>query len=125
MKGGEIGEYFIDSTLLAVCGLKRTSTNKIFKGFAEIGKTTKGWVFGFKLHLVINTKREIMNIVITKAATNDVTQVELLEQNFVRKLYGDKGYISHKLAEKLLLRGLCLITGIRSKMKNESTTKNN
>lgn len=60
-----------------------------------------------------------MNIVITKAATNDVTQVELLAQNLVGKLYGDKGYISQKLAEKLLWQGLSLITVIRSKMKNK------
>jgi hypothetical protein len=119
MKGEENGEYFIDATSLAICGLKRTSANKVFKGFAEIGKTTKGWFFGFKLHLIINTKGEIMNIVMTKAATNDVTQMELLAKNLIGKLYGDKGYISQKLAEKLLSRGLCLITGIRSKMKNK------
>src|SRR5438477_1869054 len=50
------GISYIDSTPLAVCYKKRMSRNRVFKGLARLGKTTKGWFFGFKLHLVINEK---------------------------------------------------------------------
>ncbi len=53
------GILFIDSTVLTVCHVKRASSHKTFKGAAKWGKTTTGWFFGFKLHLVINHQAEI------------------------------------------------------------------
>ena len=52
------GISFLDSTHLAVCHNKRIHQNKVFKGLAERGKTTIGWFYGFKLHLIINEKGE-------------------------------------------------------------------
>lgn len=37
------GIGFIDSTPIAVCGNKRIYGHKVFKSFAQLGKTTKGW----------------------------------------------------------------------------------
>jgi hypothetical protein len=39
---------FIDSTALKVCHPKRVNQNCVFRGTAQIGKTTMGWFFGFK-----------------------------------------------------------------------------
>ncbi len=50
------GISYIDATSIAVCHPKRISRNKIFAGIAKLGKSTYGWFFGFKLHLVINEK---------------------------------------------------------------------
>ncbi len=47
---------YIDSTPIATCYRKRISKNKVFSGIAEIGKSTYGWFYGFKLHMVINEK---------------------------------------------------------------------
>ena len=52
------GISFIDSTVLRVCHNKRIKRNKVFKGMAKVGKSTVGWFFGFKLHLIINHKGE-------------------------------------------------------------------
>ena len=41
------GMAYVDSTSLAVCHPKRIYRNKVFKGLASRGKTTKGWFFGF------------------------------------------------------------------------------
>mgnify|MGYP002795201587 CR=1 FL=1 len=54
--GKSRGINYIDSTLLRVCHIKREKQNKVFKDIAEKGKSTMGWVFGFKLHLIINDK---------------------------------------------------------------------
>jgi len=56
------GISFVDSTPIRVCGNKRIKINKVFKGYAEVGKSTTGWFYGFKLHLVINDRGEILTL---------------------------------------------------------------
>lgn len=114
------GISFVDSTPLRVCKNKRIKRNKVFKGIATTGKSTMGWFYGFKLHLIINDKGEILNFVITQANTDD--REPLKNENFVSKikgkLYADKGYIGKALTELLFIDGLHLITSIRNNMKN-------
>ncbi|NVN96476.1 MAG: hypothetical protein HXX18_14465 [Bacteroidetes bacterium] len=38
----------------------------MFKDIAEFGKSTMGWFFGFKLHLIIKDKCEILSFYLTK-----------------------------------------------------------
>jgi hypothetical protein len=115
---GEItGIAFVDSTSLAVCHNKRISRNRVFKKVAKIGKTTTGWFYGFKLHLIINDKGEILAFQITPGNVSDVCVVESLSRRIYGKLFGDKGYISSDVCKKLWDRGLTLFTSIRSTMK--------
>ena len=60
LTGEKTGIYFVDSTLLKVCHIRREKQNKMFKGLAKKSKSTMGWFFGFKLHIVINDKGELM-----------------------------------------------------------------
>lgn len=53
---------FVDSTRIKVCNNKRIKANKTFKGIAELGKSTMGWFFGFKLHISINEKGELTGV---------------------------------------------------------------
>lgn len=117
--GEKTGIYFIDSTLLKVCHIKRERQNKVFCGIAKKAKSTMGWFFGFKLHLIINDKGEIMAFKITKGNVDDRIPVPDLAKNLVGKLVGDKGYISIKLFKKLYQHGLQLITKIKKNMKNK------
>lgn len=114
------GISFVDSTPIRVCHNKRIKRNKVFKGVAQVGKSTMGWFYGFKLHVVINDKGEILNFAITQANVDD--REPLRSEAFLRavfgKLFADKGYISHKLTEILFVDGIHLMTGIRSNMKN-------
>ncbi|MBS9429344.1 hypothetical protein C6H64_03860 [Photorhabdus luminescens] len=48
------GIAFIDSTKIAVCHNFRIPCHQVFKGAVQRGKTSTGWFYGFKLHLVIN-----------------------------------------------------------------------
>lgn len=59
------GISFIGSTPIRVCNIKRISNNKVFKGIATTGKSTMGWFHGFKLHILINDKGELLNFIIT------------------------------------------------------------
>lgn len=118
LKGEKTGIYFIDSTPLRSCHIKREYQNKVFKGLAEKSKSSTGWFFGFKLHLVINDKGEIMAFKLTKAKTDDRCVVDSLTRGLIGKLVGDKGYIKKLLSESLWERGLRLITKAKKNMKN-------
>ena len=54
IQGKKTGEYYVDSTHFSVCKNKRIFRHKTFNGLAKRGKSTMGWFFGFKLHLVCN-----------------------------------------------------------------------
>lgn len=79
-----------------------------------------GWFFGFKLHLIINEKGELLNFVFTPANTDDRAPLDYVAfmKNVHGKLVGDKGYISQKLFEKLFVDGIQLITKVKKNMKN-------
>jgi hypothetical protein len=117
--GGEpTGLYFADSTKLAVCHNRRIHRHKVFDGLAARGKTSMGWFYGLKLHLVINHKGQVMALRITPGNTADSTVLAEITQHLAGKLYADKGYIGRELFSKLWQRGLHLITGIRRNMRN-------
>uniref|UniRef100_A0A1A9VZC9 Probable periplasmic serine endoprotease DegP-like n=1 Tax=Glossina brevipalpis TaxID=37001 RepID=A0A1A9VZC9_9MUSC len=65
------GISYIDSTPIAICHRKRISKNKVFAGIATLSKSTYGWFFGFKLHMVINEIGEIQGVTLTKANVDD------------------------------------------------------
>jgi len=115
----ETGIYFVDATTIKVCHVKRASSNKVFKGIAQKSKSSMGWYFGFKLHIVINDRGELMAFKLTHSTTDDRVPVSQMTQGLEGKLFGDKGYISQKLFDELYERGLQLITKIKKNMKNK------
>src|SRR3954468_11429762 len=98
------------------CDNHRISRHKVFADLAQRGKTSMGWFFGFKLHLVFNTDNEIVALKLTPGNVHDTTPVPTLTRDLIGKLFGDKGYIGRKLAEDLLRRGLTLFTRVRKNM---------
>jgi hypothetical protein len=112
------GISFIDSTCLRVCHNKRIKRHRVFEGLAAIGKNTMGWFYGFKLHLIINECGGLLSFRLTKANVDDRDPVEPMTKGLFGKLFGDKGYISKPLFEKLFKRGIELVTNIRSNMKS-------
>ena len=105
-KGEKTGIYFVDSTKLSVCHNKRIFRNKTFKNLAVRGKSTMGWFFGFKLHLIINNKGQFIAMKITKANVDDRAGLNGILKGLKGFLFGDKGYISEKLFKELYRKGL-------------------
>ena len=109
----------MDATSIVVCHNRRIQSNKVFKNLAKRGKTSTGWFYGFKLHLVINDRGELLAFQVTPGNVDDRKPVPKMTRRVTGKLFGDKGYISQKLFETLMEQGLKLITGIRKNMKNQ------
>lgn len=118
-RGKETGISFVDSTAIPVCHPKRISRNKVFKSTAKLSKSSMGWFFGFKLHLIINDCGEILSCKITPGNVDDRTHLSSMAQGISGKMFGDKGYIKKELSEQLLEKGLQLITPLKSNMNNK------
>jgi hypothetical protein len=102
--------------------LRNSCSNKTFKGIAKKGKSSIGWFYGFKVHLAINHKGEIINFYITKGnvADNNEKVIEKLTKFITGKGFGDRGYIlNQKLFKKLYVNGLEMVTKIKNNMKQK------
>ncbi len=117
IKGKETGIYYVDSTSLEVCHIKREKRHKVFKGMATKGKNSMGWFFGFKLHLVVNNLGEIMACSLTSANTDDRKPVPKLVECLKGWLFGDKGYLGKEFLEKLKAQSIDLFTKVKKNMK--------
>ena len=117
-RGACTGISFIDATALKVCHNLRIRSHRTFHGSAARDKSSTGWYYGFKLHLAINERGEILGFYLTAANVDERATADWITQNLTGKLVGDKGYVSQSLFEKLMKRGLKLITRLRSNMKN-------
>jgi hypothetical protein len=96
------GVSFVDATCLAVCRNPRIHQHKVFAGIAARGKTTMGWFYGFKLHLVANDRGELLACQLTPGNLDDRKPVPTLAKRLFGKLFGDMGYISQTLVGQLL-----------------------
>jgi len=117
-KGRCTGIAFIDSTPLAVCDNHRIAAHKVFEGIAARGKTSMGWFYGFKLHVIVNDEGELLAFRLTAGNVDDRQPVVRLAAGLGGQLFGDRGYISQTLHDMLLGQGLELLTKIRRNMKN-------
>lgn len=113
------GISFMDSTSLKVCHNRRISRHKVFDGMAARGKTSVDWFFGFKLHLVVNERGELLNVQLTPGNIDDRKPVYGMLQSLFGKVFADRGYVSKDLTHKLLRDfGIQFIAKPRRNMKN-------
>lgn len=116
-KGQCQGISFVDSTALAVCHNRRIQRHRTFQNLASRGKTTMGWFYGFKLHLIVNDQGELLAFKVTPGNVDDRDPLPEMVNGLSGKLFGDKGYISQVLFEQFAQQGLHLFTTIRKNMK--------
>ncbi len=120
--GSCTGISFLDSTALHVCHNARISQHRVFASRAKLGKTSVGWFFGFRLHLVVNDRGELLAFCLRPGNFDDLRPVPKLLAYVRRrfgKLFADRSSISQPLAEQLLIEhGIQLITKMRKNMRN-------
>lgn len=74
------GISFIDATALKICENRRIPSHRVFDGVAGRAKTSMGCFYGFKLHLVINGRGDLLAFRITPGNTADRQPVPALPQ---------------------------------------------
>ena len=94
------GVSFIDSTPLAVCHPRRRHQHRLFAGQAQWGKSSTGWFFGFKLHVVVNDQGQLLNVALTLGNVDDRQPVPDLVGRLFGKLVADRRYLSRKLGKQ-------------------------
>jgi hypothetical protein len=120
--GAGTGISFVDSTALAVCHPARIRQHRVFAATARRGKTSVGWFYGFKLHLVVNDRGEMLAFTLTPGNVDDrrpLPQMLARVRRLFGTLIGDRGYISQPLTQQLLIEhGVHLVTKLRQNMRN-------
>jgi hypothetical protein len=107
-QGACTGKTFVDSACLSVSHPRRIQSHKTFKNFAQRGKTSAGWFYGFKIYLTINENGEILNFFLTpgNVADNNEEVLKFTTKDLFGKIFGDKGYIINPdLFENLYSKG--------------------
>ena len=112
------GTSFVDSTSIAVCKNYRIYSHKVFDGFAKRSKTTKGWFFGLKLHLIINLDGSLVKASFSYGNKDDRKALRGMTKGVFGKVFGDRGYISKELFNDLMQENIELITRLKKGMKN-------
>lgn len=112
--------YYIDSKKIPVCDNLRIHSHQVFKGLAARGKSSTGWFYGFKVHLVINNWGEIVSFQLSAAnqSDNHVDILTHLLSHLQGICVGDKGYLT-QLWAKFYEDGLKIVHKIRNNMKNK------
>ena len=124
--GQRTGVAFIDSTPLSVCRNNRIGRHRVFAEVATRGKSSMGWFYSFKLHLIVNDQGEFLAVQLTPGNTDDRKPVPQMTKKLWGKLVGDRGHLSQVLFEQRFAQGLQLmaadrplpITPIRRTMQN-------
>ncbi|WP_407308132.1 IS982 family transposase [Acinetobacter sp.] len=122
MKGQHRSYLWIDSTTLPVCKNQRIQRHKSLAKIASRGKSSMGWFYGCKLHIVMNQLGEIVCSALSNGHIADIKMVEQLGDGLHAKLYADRGYISQELKIRLKEQDIDLITYHRKNMKSVQLT---
>jgi hypothetical protein len=105
--------YLIDSKPIPLCQPIRHGRVRLLRDEgAYFGKTSKGWFFGFKLHVLRHIDGRVLSLVLTPGNGDDREPVGLLSQSVAGGvLLGDLGYRGPECATRLAEEaGLLLIT---------------
>lgn len=107
---------WIDSSTLPVCKNQRIQRHKSLKEVATRGKSSMGWFYGCKLHVLVNQQGNFIRTILSNGHTADLKMLPKLAQGYKGKIFGGRGYISGTLKESLAKQGIALITYHRNNM---------
>ncbi|MFA5831579.1 MAG: IS982 family transposase [Candidatus Paceibacterota bacterium] len=112
---------FTDSTRLPVCEIKREFSHKVAKNIATKSKSTMGWFYGFRLHIISNELLQILSFKITTATVDERVALEMMWKDIFGMIIADAGYIGKEWKDKAAELGKNLFTGVRANMKKIMT----
>jgi hypothetical protein len=115
---------FVDGSEVPVCGGKRMFSHKVAKKIAAKSKSTKGWFYGFKLHILCDKGGTLLGIKITPGNIDERKMVMKLLKDLQGTMVADAGYISKELQYKLQKLNVWFLTGVKKNQKKVMTKSN-
>jgi transposase len=112
---------FTDSTKLKACEIKREFSNKVAQHIAKKAKSSMGWFYGFKLHIICNELMHILNFRITAGNVDDRTGLEMMWNDIFGMIVADAGYLGKNWHGKAHALGKQLLAGVRANMQKIMT----
>jgi len=76
--------------------------HKVCKDTSARGETSVGWLYGYKLHLVVSERGDLLNTTLTSGNTDDRKSVVGLLSVLSGKVFANRGDVLKKLAKQLL-----------------------
>ena len=107
---------WVDSTTLPVCKNQRIQRHKSLKQIATRGKSSMDWFYGCKLHVLVNAQVQFIHTQLSNGHTSGVKMLPKLAQGYIDKIFGDRGYISESMKDKLANQDIDLTTYHRRNM---------
>lgn len=113
---------FIDSTKLEVCKIWRAGSHKTMKALAKKSKSTTGWFYGLKLHIVCDDNGNLLYIAFTTANIDDRRILEKALKNFENSIFGaDAGYCGKNMQKEAKENDNIVLAAVRKNMKTIAT----
>ena len=112
----------IDGFPIPICNFKRAYFSKLFEGTASFGfcAAKNQTYYGFRGHLLIDTKGVISDIVVAPANIDEREAIFEMSSEIPSLLLGDKGYICNEIKkEDLVNEGINLQTPLKTNMKDD------
>ena len=78
--------YWFHSNPIKVCDNHRIYGHRVFSEYSKMGKSSMGWFYGFKLHLIINDEREILSFCLTSGNVDD--RNEEVMDSLTKEIFG-------------------------------------
>jgi hypothetical protein len=109
---------FVDGTKIEVCKIYREKRHKTMKLLATKSKSTTGWWYGLKLHVICDKNGNLMKLRITTATHGEREVLNtFLDELHDSIIVGDAGYLSRELDLKAHKNNNILLTAKRKNMK--------
>lgn len=113
---------FCDSTKLEVCKIYREHSHRVMKELATKSKSTTGWFYGVRLHLLCDQQGNLMQIRFTTATTGERQVLsEFMSKVSNCIIVADAGYVSKDLNKQADINNNILLAAVRNNMKTLST----
>lgn len=112
---------FADGSKLQACHIKREFSNKVAQRIAKKSKSSMGWFYGFKLHVITNELMQILNFRSTPGNIDERKALAMTWNDIFGMIIADAGYLGGNWQEKARSLGKQLLTGVRANMKKIMT----
>ena len=95
-----------DATDLPVCLKKNADSNRVMKGIAEIGHSSKGWYYGLKMTMTRDAAGNIFGLRFTSPRKSDRDIFRSINHDIYGVIIADAGYVSKQLERDMDIDGL-------------------